>query len=472
MQESAIIFKEWLPDLPDLDNPGLTEAKNVIPTNSVYAPFRDLVSASTALSANPVGAFRANSTAGSEFIVGTGTQIYKASGTQWTAASAAIGSATYWRFTQYDDLVIAVSDGAVPLARTIGSATTFGALATTGTAPTSQQIAKIGQFVVLGDRNNAEPHSIQWSAINDPRNWPTPGSTTAIASQSGEQLLRSEFGTVNGISSGDQFGLVFQSGGITRMTYVGGSTVFQFDEISEGVGCYYPNSIVQVGNVVYFATLTGLYRTNGTQIENIGDSKVNRYFTTRVDYIYAERVYAGIDWINKCIYWSYPVSGDSGVPSKLLIYNFVENRFTRAETVANSIAHSAIANATTFGMEAFNSSRQRGQMGNTSHPSGGGTVLQAILTTGETSLNPGGFAHVSGVKAYINGADDYTVALGTRNDYSTASASFTSETTATARTGFCDFRSAAVYHRARVTINETFNSIQGASFLWQEAGDT
>jgi hypothetical protein len=139
-------------------------------------------------------------------------------------------------------------------------------------------------------------------------------------------------------------------------------------------------------------------------------------------------------------------------------------------TVANSIAHSHISNATTFGMEAFDASRKLGIMGNTSHPSGGGTVLQAILTTAEAELNPGGRSFVDGVKAYVNGADAYTIALGSRDDYSTASAAFSSEVTATARTGFSDFRSDARYHRARVTINETFNSAQGLEFRFTPSG--
>jgi hypothetical protein len=457
-----ILFKEWLPDLPALGNPGLTEAKNALPVNGTYKSFRETGISDGTVASNPVGAYVGFSTAGAELVVGTQTLLFKEFGDAFVTASATLATNTYWRFTQYDDIVIAVAESTVPLARTVGSSAEFTALAMSGTAPAAQQVGVVGQFVVVGDRSSAEPHSVQWSAIADPRNWPTPGSSTAIAAQAGEQVLRSEFGTVNAITNGDQFGLIFQDEGITRMTYVGGAVVFQFDEISEGIGCHYPNSVVQIGGFVYFASVHGFYRTNGVTVEPIGAGKVDRYFTANVASTFPERVYAGVDRTHNCIYWSYPTTLDSGVPTKLLIYNYLENRFSRAEVVANSIPQSH--NVKRRSMEAFDADNVRITFGNTSLPSPAGAVLDATFVTGEAELNPGGFAHVSGVKAMLDGSSEYTVALGSRNDQSTA-ASFTSAVTANSRSGFSDFRSSARYHRARLIVTSTFNSAQGLQIL-------
>ena len=35
-------FTPWLPDLPALGNPGMTDAKNVIPASRGYQPFRSI----------------------------------------------------------------------------------------------------------------------------------------------------------------------------------------------------------------------------------------------------------------------------------------------------------------------------------------------------------------------------------------------------------------------------------------------
>lgn len=466
--DGIVMFKEWLPDAPDLDNPGLTEAKNVIPVNGNYEPFYALLDGGGTMPAQPRGAFRSYSTAGSAVYAGTETLLYKQEFPSWTAKSATFGSATYWRFAQYNDLVIAVSDAGVPQAVTNGSASNFANLATTGSAPVAQQIARVGQFVVLGDRNAAEPHSVQWPAINNPRNWPTPGSSTAIASQAGEQLLNSGFGTVNGIAGGDQYGIILQSAGITRMTYVGGSVVFQFDEISDGIGCHFPNSIVQVGGVVYFATDDGFFRTNGVNVEPIGHGKVDKHFTSTVDFLYPERVWGGVDWKNKVIYWSYPTSGVSGVANRVLFYNWLENRWGRAETTAHCLLYGNIVDSYSWGVEGFNSVYRMGSY-ESSRTNAISTPLTAILTTGEVEFTKGGYTRLQGVKALVRGTDTYTVAVGARNSQASA-VTYTSEVTANSRSGFSDFRSEARYHRARVTISATFNSAQGVEYQIAPSG--
>ena len=47
---TKMVFGEWLPDQPDLDNPGATIAKNVLPYVQTYGSFKSLQSFSTALS--------------------------------------------------------------------------------------------------------------------------------------------------------------------------------------------------------------------------------------------------------------------------------------------------------------------------------------------------------------------------------------------------------------------------------------
>ena len=55
METLKALFGEWLPDLPDLDNPGLTEANNVIPSDGGYKPFRPLTSLSDPVPATSSG---------------------------------------------------------------------------------------------------------------------------------------------------------------------------------------------------------------------------------------------------------------------------------------------------------------------------------------------------------------------------------------------------------------------------------
>jgi hypothetical protein len=59
IEDAQIKFGEWLPDLPEFNNPGLVEAKNCIPVDDSYTDFPVLAVSGSALAAAPLGAFAA-----------------------------------------------------------------------------------------------------------------------------------------------------------------------------------------------------------------------------------------------------------------------------------------------------------------------------------------------------------------------------------------------------------------------------
>ena len=61
---TKMIFGEWLPDQPALDNPGATIAKNVLPYVRTYGSFKSLRSFSAALNAACVGSVTVKDSAG------------------------------------------------------------------------------------------------------------------------------------------------------------------------------------------------------------------------------------------------------------------------------------------------------------------------------------------------------------------------------------------------------------------------
>jgi hypothetical protein len=322
----------------------------------------------------------------------------------------------------------------------------------------------IGQFVVLGNLPfAAASYSLQWSGIDSPLSWPTPSSATAIAQQSGRQDLPAEFGSILNIFGGDQYGLVFQPGGITRMTYIGGDDVFQFSQIDKGTGCAFAHGALKVGNLIYFVSLRGFYVTDGVSVIPIGDGIVDHYFLSRYDTSRTSRVCAGVDFANKLIYWTFPTAADSGNPSSALVYNFEEKRWALVVDSIQYFARNTEGKFVSYGFEAFGNDNRLGRFT--------GTPGTAILTTPEIEPNPGGFSRINGIKGLVDVTTNaLTVALGTRNDLG-SSVTYTSETTANSRTGFADFRSEARYHRARLTISGTFNAAQGIEYLARESGD-
>jgi hypothetical protein len=292
---------------------------------------------------------------------------------------------------------------------------------------------------------------LQWCGIDNIFSWPTAGSATAVAQQAGSQDL-DDWGGINAIAGGDQFAVIWQQAGMHRMTYVGGDVVFQFDVLSRNIGTAFKNSIVHYNGRWYFASRDGFFVTDGVSVAPIGRNKVDRYFSTEADSGFNDSVFGVVDPRLGLIYWSYAVLGGAGdgLQQGVLIYNVLEERFTRAGDNIRGLIKSHINDGSIYG---FRSDR--------AYASFNGTAGSAVLITGESELNPGGFARVSGIKPLVDvTANSVTVSLLTRNNQDN-SPTLSSPSTANSRSGFCDFRSEARYHRARIDIQGTFNSCQG-----------
>jgi hypothetical protein len=463
--DATIVFKEWLPDLPPLDNPGLIEAYNTLPVDKTYKSFAPLagnvfpsgllpdipVSAATFID-NGYYLYAFGQTSG-----GAG-RFWEMSG-GWVTRSALVNAANWVNWAQWERFVIAAPEaGALQVATVGATGTPFTALATSGTNPVAGCVAKIGQFIVAGRFVNGTTTTgayVRWSSIDNPRDWPTPNSATAVARQAGEQFLDLQFGLVNGLVGGDQFGVILQFKGLTRMTYVGGSVVFQFDLYESQRGSAFPQAVLQVGNLIYYAGEQGFFVTDGVSVKDIGDGRLTRRFLSEVDFDYYYNVRVAHDPQQRLIYWSYPdQSATSGRPNKLLIYSYADDRWTRADQECWAAFDGfRAASATNTAVNAFTASFTVGSFS--------GTPGSAIFTTAETEANPGGYTRISGVKPLVDvTANAVTVAMGTRNNRSD-SPTFTSEITANSRSGFCAFRQEGRYHRARTTIAGTFNAAQG-----------
>lgn len=498
--DGKVAYGKWLPDLPELDNPGLTEALNVLPISGSYRPFRPLATQSGALASRPYGAVSVRDSTGNSFLyAGTATDLYQRAAGSWTDRSTAVSYTTssldYWRFAQFDSFVVATNYADLPQKLEIGDSADFEALADTGTAPQARVVGVIGRFLVLGNTidgtNGVVPHRLQWSAIDDCTDWPIPETADARTKQSGQQFMQSAQGAVMAIEGEEQFGIVFQRSGISRVTYVGGDIVFQFDNIDSSRGLLCPNAVATVGKRRFFPSSEGFFVTDGVNVEPIGDQQVDRFFLDNLDASYPERVYQAVDRSNKIIYFAFPGPGNTGgQPNMLIVYNYLEQRWTRCLqvlellipglTIATSIDDFDLlfpsidditppldspfwsgGSAALFG---FDPTFQVGTLS--------GDPGTATIDGQEIELNPGLYTYVEGVKPLVSGNGtpvDVTVALGSR-DLTDDVVAYSIDTDRTASTGFCDFDSEARYFRTRMKIVGDFREAIGVEFQQRRAG--
>lgn len=470
-----------MPDGPALNNPGLVEAKNVVPENGYFSPFHPLVAVSTAAPQAVLGGIVANNTGSSLIYTGDTTAIWQIGSGLIEVSGSTYNVATdsSWSFAQFDNLLIAANATQRLIGMTVGAATTMALLSTAGEAPYADYVATFKRFVfALNARSTTTSITnavLRWSAIDNGRNWPTPNSATAIATQSGEQQFSVSKGNLVALCGTDQFALIFQPTAITRMTYAGPPVVFQFDQISDEVGTLFPYGVVQVQNKIYFLSQSGVYVSDGVSVINIGSGKVNFWLkgnagmtAALTNSYWPLRITSAVDPIKKLIYWGFPSTTSNGEPTTLLIYNYETNSFSWA-----SLNHRVLMSArVVFGDYTAGSAYAFDT--DTGYKAGqfSGTPGTATLETGDLQLVPMGRGFVSGVKPNVEGttAASMGVQIGTRDGLDTA-VSFSATATPHSDTDVANFRADAKYHRARLTITGAFDRATGLEFDAVGSGD-
>lgn len=488
IEDGKVMFGPWLPDLPEYNSPGLVEAQNTIPVEGSYTSFSSALTFDDALAAAPIGAYATIDDAGDpEIYAGTATNLYEKVGTSWTDRTPApytSGALDYWRFSQFDNYVVATNKADVPQRKVIGAAANFANLASTGTAPRARQVGVIGRFLMLGDIDDgtAYPYAVQWSAIDDITNWQTPNTAAARAVQSGRQLLKSGSGAVTGIGDGQFFGLIFQKRAITRATYVGGDAVFQFETFEEQRGLWAPQSLIRVGPYFFFLAHDGWCVTNGQEVVPIGIGKVDRWFYSRVDTSRPKDITCGVDWTNKCILWNFPsASASAGTSDLFLILNFgdEERRFSWAQDTVQLLLQSYTQSMTLEGLDALFPSIDDMSVTLDSPLWQGGTptlmvlksnklgtltgdALAAIFETGESDVNPFGYTFIRGLRPLVTGSPtSITAQLASRDTQDNATRVFEPAVSRTTRTGVCDFRFNGRFISARINVAGGFDRALG-----------
>lgn len=345
-----IPFGEWLPSAPTFKNPGCEVADNVIPAaGSAYNSFPSLStntsqvlldennaqlldendeplldeSGSQTVASAAKGARQLFDNNGSSMIVGgTNTTLFvRRTGITETTGLSALGAGEAWDFCQFNDFVIATAANNSPqYLSDIDSDSTWSAL--TGSPPNAKRCARVGDFVMMGNVSGA-PTRIQWSAFNDP----TGSWAASRLTQAGSADLPFEGGAVQRIVGG-RYAMVFQERAISRLSYVGPPVVWRRDSVTSERGALAPFAVVQVGFLVYFLSQDGFYVTNGSQVQPLGNNRVNRWFFDTVDQNKIGEVHGAVDWQNECIVWAFSEGGVGF--DRAIIYSWGQNKWASA----------------------------------------------------------------------------------------------------------------------------------------------
>lgn len=472
-------FGPWTPDVSDAES-SVSDAKNCVPQEGKYGQFLGLTTTSDALAAKPLGAISTSNIGGVvETYAGTETNIYRLDAPAWTAVTGAAISppasgVASMEFAQFNNRVYVATYGNLLRSKQIGLAGNFTAITD---SPKARRVDVVRNFVVCGDINDPvdgeKPWRIRWSSIDNPESWPLAGTATAYANQSDEQDLKAEDGAVQAIVGFD-YGLIFQENAITRMTYVGSPLVFQMDKI-DNRGAMSPDSVVAVGRSCYFISRDGIFRTDGAaESTPIGHGKVDRWFLDQIRGATLSNIRGGVDNERKLIFWSFQAGGAID-PNRVLIYHYLEDRWSYAEVNTTGLFTSRNAGYTLDNIDSF------GTVDTITTPfddpfwSGGqtfiaafdstyklaqfsGAALTAVIETGLFGLD-GRAGYLSAIRPLIKGGTITVQLAGSRLYGDTPS--FTAARSVTSATGVADFRLSSMWFKARVNIAGGFTKADG-----------
>lgn len=464
-------FGPLLPDIAAFESGAAMIAKNVIPAQRSYRPFRALTATATALAGRPQGAFSARATATQQIFnfAGDATKLYQldSAGLAWGDVTRAAGgdyvtpSDGWWSFSQFGDYIIACNGVDDNQYFELGTSTEFDALA--GTPPVAQYSAVVRDFVVLAGLD-ANRNRVHWSGINAPDDY-----VPSVATMSDYQDFP-EGGRITGIAGGD-VGVVFCERAIYRMAFEGPPVIFRFDKIATSLGCRAPRSIASYEGLTFFMAYDGLYMIRGaSELVPIGEGKVDRWLFDQIDLSKIDRVTGTIDPDNKTYMLGFVATGDDE-PETILVYHWSTGQFSYVEK-AHTLLYSASRQegVTIDGLDAVAATIDElpytidslfysgvGQISlaafDGSYRMGffDGDPMEATVETGDVQLTPGRKSMLRSVRPLVEGSFNAPSIIIRSRDLLNETHSDAPSATATP-TGKCNVRVNARYHRARLVV--------------------
>ncbi|HEU5115648.1 MAG TPA: hypothetical protein VFT74_03145, partial [Isosphaeraceae bacterium] len=469
---------EYAPDLPSLA--GAATILNVLPrTPQSYGPMAgQSVFSTNALDARCQGAISGTDSAGNVSVFsGTASKLYRMTVADSTFSDVsktggyACPADENWRFILYGSRLIAMNISDPIQNFVIGTDSAFSDLSSG--APKARYGAVVKGWLMVANTNDgtdgAQLQRVWWSALNDPTNWPTPGTSTAAEFQSDHIDLAGPGGEIQGIvgNLGTADAAVFLEHEVWRVVNTAPPVTFDFFPAEGLRGTPAPGSIVQLGSLVYFLAEDGFYVFDGTMSRPIGANKIDKTFYADVDQSFLYKMKGAVDPINKLIFWVYQSLSANGNPDKCLVYNWSLDRWSLLEFECETIfrALSFGFNLDTLDNTGYNvdtlpvSLDSRVWTGgkvlmasfDTSHKLNyfTGDNLAPTVDTPEMQPIPGLRCNITNSRPIVDGGTP-SVTIGVR-ERQVDSVSFGSAS-ALDSTGQCPVRTSGRYARARITL--------------------
>ena len=481
-----------MPDQGEFMNPGALVATNCVSEGENYKPFADPAESSDALASMCKGGFAYRDAAGNATIfAGTKTKLYKLDGTSWVDVTRSsggdytMGDDNFWDFVNFGTLVIATNYTDDIQVFDVGTSTNFAQLS--ATAPRCRRFFIQDNFLVCVDTVDGDGdigYRVRWSPLADPAGDWTDDPTGTQADH--QDIYGGDYANAFGAAL-QNHGIIVQGKNLIRMDYVGTEKIFNFTKMDTGRGSILPRSCISNGRSVFFLSEDDFYEYNGSELIALGHKKVAKWFYKTFDETYDYNLNTAIDPLRKNVLWAFPTQdAASGVPDRILCFNWVDRRFTVIEQDSEILFNFLTVGYTMDGLDAIYATVDEIPYSLDSRIwTGGKTVLgcftenhklaafsgspkTATIGTTELRINNSGRTTIHNILPYIEGGTQ-RVRLGRRNRI-TDDESWTDWVSANNFTGEFNFLHDATMFRAEVEISGSWEIAKSLSFRAKATG--
>lgn len=318
------------PDRPQ----SLFRAKNCWPSADGYVPAHDFEALTPALSGILSGGAFVSLNGTGNLLAGTATNLYRYTGVAWSSALGSL-TASDWRFDQFGDLVICVNgDDPIKYDMSISTAAVLG-----GTPPVSDMVATVRNQVFLAGDPSART-TLAISGYNNSEGW-TAGTNQCLF------VPFVDGGDIMGLAGGET-GIILQQRAVRRATYTGDVTVWQFDKISQNVGCMAKGSVASAGQMVFFLSEQGFMACDRNSVIPIGTEKIDRTFFKLYSRADIARISCAVDPRATVVSWLMP-----GTPGRMWSYNWTLQKWGDFELSCKKVFSGFTSNVTLEALDAL-----------------------------------------------------------------------------------------------------------------------
>jgi len=160
---------------------------------------------------------------------------------------------------------------------------------------------------------------VAWSVPNKPTDFTGSGAGNAFVT--GQKIVRGM--PLRGGPGNSPSGLLWSADSLVRMTYVGGTAVFQFDTISTQSSIMSSQSVIEYDGIFYWLGTDRFLSFNGV-VREVENNMNQNFFFDNLNYPNRQKVFAFKVPRFGEIWWCFPF-GDSTEPNHAIIYNVREN---------------------------------------------------------------------------------------------------------------------------------------------------